>query len=185
MTRTAVLLIALLSATSVRCADGDLDVSEWVSGMLKRLPFAHGELDRLAFKASSRAYLDGIVSAYVTSGGKMKASAERAGDAIRAATIDDRTRRLVDGATAYVKDTEAGMLATLDPEGSGGTIRLKDARRRLTDLAVLADMDGNKVLDRYEAALAEAAFAKGRDLALPGEASRLMRELDETPFARQ
>lgn len=183
MMRAAIVLITVLCASGARCADGDVEVADWVAGMLKRLPFSHGELDRQAFHASSSAYLDGMVSTYVSSGDKMKARAEQAGDAIRAAMIADRTRRLVDGATAYVKDTEAGMLLTLDPEGSGGPVRLKDARRRLHDLASLADMDGNKVLDRYEAALAEAAFAKGRDLSAPGEVRRLMNELDEAVFA--
>lgn len=181
MKNIAVLLIGFLLATTARGADGDLTVAEWVAGMLKRLPFSHGEFDREVFHESSRVYLDGLVSAYVTIGGKQKASAERVGDAVRAATIEDRTRRLVEDATAYVKNTEAGMLTTLDPQKTG-RVRFKEARRRLTDLATLADLDGNRVLDRYEAALAEAAFAKGRDLSRPGEARLLMRELDEIPL---
>lgn len=183
MMRAAVAMTVLLAASSPRAADADPTVSEWVANMLHRLPFAHGHLDRKAFHASSRAYLDGIVSAYVTSGSRLEANAQLAGDAIRAATIAERTRRLVDGATTYVDETEAGMLATLDPAQSGDPIRLKEARLRLTELATLADVDGNGVLDRYEAEIAEAAFAKGRDLSRPGEARRLMREIEEVPFA--
>jgi hypothetical protein len=70
------------------------------------------------------------------------------------------------------------MAATLDPAGTGN-VRKKDARRILSELAGLADSDGNGFLDSYEATIAEAAFARGTDLRQPGAEAALGRELDQ------
>jgi hypothetical protein len=171
---TIVLAMAAVPATS---ADGDIAVGAWVSGMMKRIPFKDGIFDAEAFHAYSESYLSGLVSHYRDLSESPRRRAAAAGDAFRLHEIDERTERLIGNATRYVHETARGMAATLDPAGTGN-VRKKDAKRILSDLAGLADTDSNGVLDTYEAAIAEAAFARGTDLRQPGAGDALGREID-------
>jgi hypothetical protein len=168
-----------ISALPAVAADGDLAKREWVEDMMRRIPFRDGIFDKDALVSRSQSYLDTLVSHYRQIGQQPRRRAEQAGDAFKIHEIDSRTERLIGNATTYVKTTADGMAATLDPEGAGN-VGKKDAARRLMELADKADGDGNGVLDRYEAAIAEAAFAKGVDLATPGAEASLRRELERT-----
>jgi hypothetical protein len=173
-----VTIFLALAATAAKAADGDVAVDAWVSGMMKRIPFTDGVFDSTTFTAYSESYLSGLVSHYRELGESPKKRAEAAGDAFRIHEIDTRTERLIGNATKYVHDTARGMAATLDPSATGN-VRKKDAKRILSELAGLADSNGNGVLDSYEAAIAEAAFARGTDLRQPGAEAALGRELDQ------
>jgi hypothetical protein len=174
----AVTIVLALAAAPANAADGDVAVDVWVSGMMKRIPFKDGVFDSAAFTSYSESYLSGLVTHYRELGENPRKRAEAAGDAFRVHEIDTRTERLIGNATRYVHDTARGMAATLDPAGTGN-VKRKDAKRILSDLAGLADSDGNGVLDRYEAAIAEAAFARGTDLRKPGAEAALGREIDQ------
>jgi hypothetical protein len=174
----ATTMVLALAAFPAAAADGDVSVDSWVSTMMKRIPFKDGIFDAEAFTAYSESYLDGLVTHYRELGENPRRRAEKAGDAFSVHEIDTRTERLIGNATRYVHDTARGMAATLDPTGSGN-VKKKDARRILNDLAGLADSDGNGVLDTYEAAIAEAAFARGTDLRQPGAEAALSREIDQ------
>lgn len=173
-----------LAAGSARAADGDQPVDEWVTGMLRRIPFVMGSVDRKEFQTVADGYLEGLIAHYRTLNEGPRIRAERAGDTRRVRLIDLRTEKLIQDARTYVRDTEAGMMKTLDPDETGGIDR-KAARRILTALASHADINADGILDRYEAAIAEAAFAKGRDLGQPGEIRKLMSEFDRSPVAWQ
>lgn len=173
----AVTIVLALAVAPANAADGDVPLDSWVSGMMKRIPFKNGVFDSAAFAEYSESYLSGLVSHYRELGENPRRRAEAAGDAFRVHEIDTRTERLIGNATKYVHDTARGMAATLDPDGTGN-VNKKDARRILLELAGLADSDGNGTLDIYEAAIAEAAFARGTDLRQPGAEAALGREID-------
>jgi hypothetical protein len=145
--------------------------------MMRRLPFKDGVFDRETFRSYSESYLKNLAAHYKAISEKPRLKAVENGDAIKVRDIDSRTEKMVGEATRYVHDTARGMASTLDPEGTG-TVKKKDARRKLEGLASLADGNGDGVLDGYEAAIAEAAFAKGVDLSKPGAYTALDRELD-------
>lgn len=186
MKQIFILLLGLcLVVPAARAADGDQSIDDWVTSMLRRIPFATmGSVDRKEFQADAHRYLDGLIAHYTMMSANLRSRAEKAGDTARVRLIDERTSRLIEEATMYVRDTEIGMMRTLDPEGKGDVGR-RGARKILSALAAHADMNSDGVLDRYEAILAEAAFAKGRDLGSPGEIRRLIIELDRSPMAWQ
>ena len=162
-------------------ADGDQPIGSWVSEMMRRIPFKDGYFNREALMRQSQTYLEGLVTHYREIGERPRRRAEEAGNAFRVHEIESRTEKMIGRATKYVHATSAGMVATLDPDGTGQVTR-KNAQERLGQLADRADTNGDGLLDRYEAALAEAAFAKGVDLALPQAEMALQHELD-LPFS--
>jgi hypothetical protein len=173
----ALVLTISLAATPSLGADG-VPISSWVSGMMKRIPFKDGIFDAEALTRYSEDYLSSLVSHYRETGSSPRQKAERAGNAFLVHEIESRTERLIGRATQYVHETVHGMAVTLDPNGLGNVTKT-DAKRILTEIADLADSDKNGVLDQFESAIAEAAFAQGRDLREPGVEAAIEREIDQ------
>lgn len=179
LTFVTTVFLTFATCPAVMAADGDRAIDSWVSGMMRRIPFKDGVFNRQALAERSQDYLAGLVTHYREIGERPRRRAEEAGNAFRVHEIENRTEIMIGQATRYVESTAAGMAATIDPSGSGHVTR-KEARERLVMLAEHADSNRNGVLDRYEAALAEAAFAKGIDLARPESEATLLRDMDNS-----
>ncbi|NTF17782.1 hypothetical protein G6L37_05165 [Agrobacterium rubi] len=172
-----VTVFVALAACPASAYDGEQTLDSWVSGMLRRVPFKDGFFNHEALVKHSQGYLEGLITHYRTVGERPRRRAEEAGDVFRVHEIDDRTAKMIGEAETYVSSTTAGMTMTLDPEGTGKVTR-KAARERLEQLAEKADSNRDGMLDRFEATIAEAAFAKGVDLGEPSAEIALQRELD-------
>jgi hypothetical protein len=78
---------------------------------------------------------------------------------------------------AYARDTESGVMKSLDPMRTG-VVKIDDARSILLEIATRSDFNNNGLLEALEADMAEAAFVRGVDLTDPDAIDKMMHELD-------
>lgn len=172
---TLLLTFSCFTTASARSEERSLD--DWSAEMLQKLPFVDGQMTAKNYADVSRAYVENMTRFYTQSTENKINAARKSGRKRAEAYLEHQRDRQIERMKTYARDTEKGVMKSLDPLRTG-IVKLGDARRTLLEIAKRSDFNNNGLLEAPEAVMAEAIFVRGIDLTDPESMDKMIYELD-------
>lgn len=177
-----ILLISLVAADSAHAESPAIHV--WTDGILSRLPFRYGALEREEYKGHANSFVEDKKRYFDGVFGRLLDKAIKNGFTARADALrQDHERRLRDLNINVDLATES-VFTALDHDKDGIVWRA-EARTAVYGYASAADLDNDGFLDADEQALAEWALSTGNVIADKNDGAgirRQFREMEKTSW---
>ncbi len=171
-----ILLVGLVAADQARADSPTPHV--WTDGILARLPFRDGALEREDYKGYANSFVEDKKRYFDGVFGRLLDKAVKHGFTARADALrQDHERRLRD-LTVNVDLATESVFAALDRDKDGIVWRA-EARTAIYGYASAADLDNDGFLDADEQALAEWALSTGNAIADKTDAAGIRRQFRE------
>ncbi|MBY3150823.1 hypothetical protein HFO56_00070 [Rhizobium laguerreae] len=171
-----ILLVTLVAAESAHAETPSLH--DWTDGILSRLPFNEGSLDRAGYRgyASSfvedrKRYFDGVF-------GRLLDKAVKNGLTARADALRENHERRLRALAINVDLATESVFSALDLD-SDGIVWRAEARSAVYGYASAADLDSDGNLDADEQSLAEWALSTGNIIADKTDEAGIRRQFME------
>lgn len=173
----ATFLMTFSCCTAASAGSDVRGLDEWSAEMLRKLPFVNGQMTARNYADVSRAYVENMTTFYTESAEHKVNAARKAGRKRAENYFEHQRDQQIERIKVYARDTEIGVMKSLDPLNTG-VVKIGDARRILLEFAKRSDFNNNGMLEALEADMAEAAFVRGVDLKDPYAIDKMMQELD-------
>lgn len=170
------LLAMIVSVGSAHAEYPNLHV--WTDGVLARLPFQDGKLDRESYRLFASSYVEQNKVYFDEVFGGLLEKAVRNGLTARADALRQNHERRISDLVINVDLATENIFNALDPDHKGVVWR-SEARTIIYGYAKAADLDNNGHLDPDEQALAEWALSTGNTIADKADALGIRRQLLE------
>ncbi|TLX16749.1 hypothetical protein [Rhizobium sp. MHM7A] len=174
----ATLLLSFSCCSSAYARSEVRTLDDWSTDMLRKLPFVDGQMTAKNYGDVSRAYVENMTRFYTQSTENKINAARNSGRKRAEGFFKHHRDQQIERMKAYARDTEKGVMKSLDPLRTG-VVKLSDARRILLEIAKRSDFNNNGLLEAPEADMAEAAFVRGVDLTDPDAIDKMIYELDQ------
>nr|WP_250808167.1 hypothetical protein [Neorhizobium tomejilense] len=171
-----IFVICIAGATSARAADPDLGT--WSEGILARLPFENGSLNRERYSAHTNSFVADKKAYFESVFGNLMNKAKEHGFPSRADALRRDQERRIRELDINVDLATESIFGSLDPDGDG-VIRRSEARSILQTFAAAADLDNNELLDQDEQRLAEWSLSTGKAIADKSDVYAIRRQFRE------
>jgi hypothetical protein len=172
---TLLLTVSCCSTAFARSEERSLD--DWSTDMLRKLPFVDGQMTAKNYSDVGRAYIENMTRFYSQSTESKINAARKAGRKRAEGLLTRQRDQQIERMKTYARDTEKGVMKSLDPLRNG-VVKLGEARRVLLEIAKRSDFNSNGLLEAPEADIAEAIFVRGVDLTDPVAIDKMIYELD-------
>jgi hypothetical protein len=168
-----ILLVSLVAADRAHAESTTVHV--WTDGILSRLPFRDGSLDRQGYKGYANSFVEDKKRYFDGVFGRLLDKAVKNGFTARADALrQDHERRLRD-LTINVDLATDSVFSALDRDNDGVVWRA-EARTAIYGYASAADLNNDGFLDADEQALAEWSLSTGNVIADKNDEAGLQRQ---------
>jgi hypothetical protein len=171
-----ILLVGLVVADRAHAEMPTLN--DWTDGILSRLPFKDGSLDRAGYKGYAHSFVEDKKRYFDGVFGRLLDKAVKNGLTARADALRENHERRIRDLSINVDLATESVFTALDVDGDGVVWRA-EARTAVFGYASAADLDSNGILDADEQALAEWALSTGNVIADKTDAAGIRRQFME------